>query len=526
MIKSGSEDKDTTIYFSFSSGDIQDQIYSLNYNDPVTLALSLEIESFGKLELKKLDDKGQLLDGSTFNVTGPNGYNQDVVVTGGKIVLEKLKKGTYTVKEKKAPKGYLLDTKSYQAEVEPNKTASVTISNEKPTGTFTLKKTNKDGTVKLQGVQYRIWNNNGYDEVHTTNSEGIIKVTGLELGTYNYQEISTVYGYILDSKTYTFELKYANQNTSVVYASATQKNDETTGTFTLKKTNKEGTVKLQGVQYRVWNNSGYDKVHTTNKEGIIEITGLKLGTYNYQEISTVYGYVLDNKIYSFELKYANQNTSVVYASATRTNNETTGTFTLVKYNSNKSAKVQGVKYRVWDNNGYDKVHITDSEGTIKISNLKLGVYYYQEIESADGYLIDDKVYSFSLEYANQNVAVVYANAEKTNDEPTGEITIEKIDKDTGNKNRIDNTSHHGDASINGTAYTLFAKEDIYNVARTIKYFSKDEEVAIFNFNEYGVASIEITNKRTPAKLVIDGSTLKGLPIGIYYSKETKTPVRI
>ena len=338
MIKSGSEDKDTTIYFSFSSGDIQDQIYSLNYNDPVTLALSLEIESFGKLELKKLDDKGQLLDGSTFHVAGPNGYNQDVAVTGGKIVLEKLKKGTYTVTEKNAPKGFLLDTKSYQVEVEPNKTASVTISNEKPTGTFTLKKTNKDGTVKLQGVQYRVWNNNGYDEVHTTNSEGIIKVTGLELGTYNYQEISTVYGYILDSKTYTFELKYANQNTSVVYASAT-----------------------------------------------------------------------------------------------RTNNETTGTFTLVKYNSNKSAKVQGVKYRVWDNNGYDKVHITDSEGTIKISNLKLGVYYYQEIESADGYLIDDKVYSFSLEYANQNIAVVYANAEKTNDEPTGEITIEKIDKDTGNK---------------------------------------------------------------------------------------------
>ena len=75
MIKSESEDHDNTIYFSFSSNDIQDQIYSLNFNDPVTIALDLEIESFGKLELKKLDDKGKLLDGSTFRITGPNGYN-------------------------------------------------------------------------------------------------------------------------------------------------------------------------------------------------------------------------------------------------------------------------------------------------------------------------------------------------------------------------------------------------------------------------------------------------------------------
>ena len=206
------------------------------------------------------------------------------------------------------------------------------------------------------------------------------------------------------------------------------------------------------------------------------------------------------------------------------NKEPTGTFTLKKYNSDKSATIQGVKYHIWSDNGYDETKTTSSEGKIEITGLKLGKYYYQEQETVEGYLLDDTVYSFTLKYADQNTSVVYASAEKTNDEPTGEITIEKTDKDTGNQNRIDNKSHHGDATLNGATYVLYAKNDIYNVARTIKYFSKDEAIATFAFNEYGVASIVITNTSTSAKLSISGSTLKGLPMGAYYSKETVVPV--
>ena len=110
-----------------------------------------------------------------------------------------------------------------------------------------------------------------------------------------------------------------------------------------------------------------------------------------------------------------------------------------------------------------------------------------------------------------------------NDEPTGEITITKIDIDTGNENRVDRKSHHGDASLKGAVYTLYAQNDIYNKKGTIKYFSKDEQIATFTFNEYGKASVKITNSSTPAEIGINGSTLTGLPMGIYYSKETVVP---
>ena len=99
MIKAESADNDTSIYFSFNSG-AQAQLFTLHYNDPVPMSLKIKVEAFGRLELSKLDTDGNLVDGCLFNVTGPNGYNQDVTVTNGKITLENLKKGIYTVREK------------------------------------------------------------------------------------------------------------------------------------------------------------------------------------------------------------------------------------------------------------------------------------------------------------------------------------------------------------------------------------------------------------------------------------------
>ena len=166
MIKDGTEDKDTMVFFEFQDG-VQNQLYSMSYNDPITLSFSLKIDSFGKLELSKLNKEGDLISGAVFKVTGPDNYNKEVVVTNGKITLDKLKKGTYTIKEISAPYGYLLDTKTYNVEVKVNQTATQAVVNTEPTGTFTLVKKNADKSANLQGAEYRIWNDN-YDKTFTT----------------------------------------------------------------------------------------------------------------------------------------------------------------------------------------------------------------------------------------------------------------------------------------------------------------------------------------------------------------------
>jgi len=91
LIKEETRNYDTTVYITFRDG-VQDQLYSLQYNDPVTMSLGLKIDAFGKLELSKLNTDGDLVDGAVFEVKGPGNYSKEVTVTNGKITLENLRK--------------------------------------------------------------------------------------------------------------------------------------------------------------------------------------------------------------------------------------------------------------------------------------------------------------------------------------------------------------------------------------------------------------------------------------------------
>lgn len=189
-----------------------------------------------------------------------------------------------------------------------------------------------------------------------------------------------------------------------------------------------------------------------------------------------------------------------------------GSLELTKLNTNGDL-VDGAVFTVTGPDGYNE-DVTVSGGKIKVENLKSGVYQVKEKSVGTGYLINTENYSVTVE-AGQTATQAIVNKE-----PTGTLKLIKTDIDTGNSNRIDGTSHHGDATLDGTVFALYAKEDIYNVARTVKYFNTDEQIATFTFNEYGVANIKITNTSTPANISVSGDTLTGLPMGKYYCKET------
>jgi len=242
MIKDGTQDNDTTIYFTFPEG-VQDQLYSLHYNDPVTMSLSLKINLLGNLELSKLNTNGDLVDGAKFRVTGPNNFNQLVTVENGKITLEKIRRGIYTIREESVPYGYLINKETYTVEVKPNETATQAIVNSEPVGKITIIKRDSEtgnvpqGDATFVDAKYEVYANEDIYNVAKTKkyySKGDLVATRtmseqgttedveeLPLGKYLVKEVVSSKGYLLDRKEYEVDLEYEGQNTPIVSETVT-----------------------------------------------------------------------------------------------------------------------------------------------------------------------------------------------------------------------------------------------------------------------------------------------------------------
>lgn len=242
MIKDGTQDNDTTIYFTFPEG-VQDQLYSLHYNDPVTMSLSLKINLLGNLELSKLNTNGDLVDGAKFRVTGPNNFNQLVTVENGKITLEKIRRGIYTIREESVSYGYLINKETYTVEVKPNETATQAIVNSEPVGKITIIKRDSEtgnvpqGDATFVDAKYEVYANEDIYNVAKTKkyySKGDLVATRtmseqgttedveeLPLGKYLVKEVVSSKGYLLDRKEYEVDLEYEGQNTPIVSETVT-----------------------------------------------------------------------------------------------------------------------------------------------------------------------------------------------------------------------------------------------------------------------------------------------------------------
>ena len=393
----------------------------------------------GSLKLRKTDTGGKLLDGAVFHVSG-NGYDRDVTVTNGEITVNELPIGDYTVTEKTAPNGYLVNVAPFKTTVSANQTAETTITDEAPTGKISIKKSDSKGNVQgeasLEGAEYTVYGADGQEVGKiTTDKDGNGSLENLVLGTYTVKETKAPEAYDLDWNTYTVELTYKDQNTAIILGNVDSKENVKTGKIEIKKTDTEGNP-LKSGEFGIYANADmyigdtlYKKGQLvvsikTDNSGVARSDDLPYGSYYVKEISapTQEAGNSQNFVLSDDTQYVKINGK---------NNTDTVTFVDKKVTASKTTitgtdEIKGAVMTVTDNDGKVIDTWTSDGNPHSIKGLHEGSEYtLTETTAPKGYVKAESIkFTVSTDKKDQTLVMKDKQVTVTKTEVSGTDEVE------------------------------------------------------------------------------------------------------
>lgn len=290
---------------------------SVTYDTQVIGIKAINYLIVGGVQLTKVDKEypENRLTGAVFEIysdTDKNGeFNMETdeclgelkEVNEGIYEKEGLLYGSYFVKEKKAPEGFLLDENVYPFSIVNDREvvvieneAGIGFINQPIRGEVTVFKTDKVTGDKLVGAGFRVFDADGnvVDESYT-GEDGTVTFS-LRYGDYTVAEFDAPEGYVLDETPYAFSVTEDGQKISVDMA-----NTKIKGKLVISKVDADTEELLPDAGFRIYDVKGeVIKEGRTDKKGNVEFD-LEFGTYFYQEFDAPEGYEVDDTKYEFSI---------------------------------------------------------------------------------------------------------------------------------------------------------------------------------------------------------------------------------
>lgn len=321
---------------------------------------------------------------------------------------QELAYGKYQIIEVKTLEGYILNSEAISFEVNNNgQVIELSMANKRIKSEVKLLKLDSETGLPMPNVKFTIKAINGLEQGQTweviTDESGYISME-LPYGDYEITEVETLEGYVLNTTPIKFSV---NQDGQVIELS--MENDRVKGNAELLKVDAETKEPLANVVFELECLEGFNqgsKVELISDEnGIVKISDLQYGKYRLTEIKTIEGYVLDSTPIEFEILNHGETINLVME-----NRKIKGKIEIIKVDGNSNKKLQGAEFGIYDKDkNLIEVITTDENGSATSSELNYGQYYYRELKSPEGYVVDGNFYEFKVEKDNIVQIVKFKN---------------------------------------------------------------------------------------------------------------------
>ena len=489
-----------------------------------------------RVELTKVNEKGQQLEGAEFSILGAEGkqavkfkkegsvytYSEDggiTAITAGNAEIVGLPVGSYILRENKAPKNYIpMEDMSFHVRADMyDKALELTAENLPHEKGVAVLKESPDGT-RLKGAEFALY---GEDDTEirrvTTDKAGVALFTGLNPGSYYIKETAAPEGYKLSDKKFDFTIDSNGVLSDEGFAGdelykLTVENRPVEHGFKVKKvsTNDEGRT-LPGAEFRILG-GGLDRTYTTGADGLTEQITLPIGEYTLTEMKAPEGYVINGAGRHISVRadgiYLDGDELDEGEAITVRNVPVNFKLRLVKVDADTNQPLANVAFILKGKYGGTHSLITGSNGITDTISLAPGKYTLSEVAAADGYAIPLNGWGFTVKEGTVQRVTNTSEVAKwdfndglltltlKNSRIYGGLTIEKTDgKDGGALAGAEFTV----AGSDGTPLTFIKKGGRYEAA-----------------TGEGASSTIATDANGKAYIT-------GLKFGNYAVKETKAP---